>query len=105
MVGIGHNMPTAVPRVLSVSGGVPQRDNDGVAQVAPSDTIVLTSEDSYGANGASIVAQEWSFSEAVEVGAYRPTDSNLVFVDPEGETTAVVSPSGSTKTRLESVGR
>jgi len=87
LVGIGHNMPTAVPRVLSVSGGPPNRNDDGVAQVAPSDTVTLTGEDSFGANGADIVAYEWSFAEDAEVGAYRPTDSNLDFTNEEGETT------------------
>jgi hypothetical protein len=89
ILGVGHNMPTAVPRVLSVSGGPPNRDGNGVAQVAPSDSVVLTSEDSYGANGAAITAQEWSFSEDPDVGAYLPTDSHLRFVAPEGETTAL----------------
>jgi hypothetical protein len=86
LVGIGHNMPTAVPRVLSVSGGPPNR-NEGIAQVAPSDTVLLTGEDSYGANGAEISSYEWSFSEDIGVGAYRPTDSHLDFVNDEGETT------------------
>ncbi len=89
LVGIGHNRPIAVPRVLSVSGGAPNRNDDGVAQVAPSDTVVLTGEDSYGANGATIVAYEWSFSEDADVGAYRPTDSHLDFVNDEGERTEV----------------
>lgn len=86
LVGIGHNMPTAVPRVLSVSGGPPNR-NEGIAQVAPSDTVLLTGEDSYGANGAEISAYEWSFSEDIDVGAYRPTDSHLDFVTGDDETT------------------
>ena len=34
--------------------------------------MTLTGEDSFGANGADIVAYEWSFAEDAEVGAYRP---------------------------------